>query len=105
MELGPCEAVILRGVSGMCGYRCGASRGPSPTPHLGTCPRSKETPVIVETAVELRARCAWGHVLASLGNPLHFSDSDIIAVLEYFHEPSAMSRTGGQCLLVSCSGP
>lgn len=66
---------------------------------------SKETPVIVETAVELRARCAWGHVLASLGNPLHFSDSDIIAVLEYFHEPGAMSRTGGQCLLVSCSGP
>lgn len=42
VELGAREAEIFRGVSGMCGDRCGASKGPSPTPHLGTCPRMKE---------------------------------------------------------------
>lgn len=50
------------------------------------------------------SRHARGHVLASLDDALHFSDSDVISVLECFREPGAMSQTGGQSFLASGSG-
>ena len=87
MELGPVG----------CARRCGASKGPFVYPCTWkVSPGMKEVTGCCRDETRLRT-CTQDHVLASLSNSLHFSDSDVLSVFKYFYEAGTMSQTGPQC--------